>query len=144
MTARTLGIGVALCATLALGGCSDDRVDDLKANPIASTTPPGGELVTSREEEARGGGLLGKPSPVKVLRTYAFESEAAARRAMGALRGEAEDVGWKITFVAPNGTSFSAARPLDGRNATLDVALNLDPAFPPAPGIFVHLSSSGD
>ena len=137
-------VGVALCAALALGGCGDDRVDALTADPIASTTPAGGELLTSREEEARDGGLLGKPSPAKVLRIYAFDSESVARRAMAELQGEAEDVGWEVTYVAPNDTSFSAVRPLDGHNATLDVALNLDPAFPPAPGVFVSLSSSGD
>lgn len=141
-TRARLGTAITLCAVLALGGCGNDQVDDLTADPIASTTPPGGELVTSREEEAEGGGLLGKPSPVKVLRTYAFQSEAAARRAMGDLQGEAQDAGWEITFVAPNDTSFSAARPLDGRDATLDVALNLDPAFSPAPGVFVSLSST--
>ena len=112
------------------------------ADPIASTSPTGGDLVTSREEEARGGGLLGKPSPVKVLRTYAFDSESAAQRAMTELQAEAEDVGWEVTFVAADESSFSAVRPLDGRSATLDVALNLDPAFEPAPGIFVSLSST--
>lgn len=141
MRAR-LGAAVALCAVLALVGCGDDQVDDLEADPIASTIPTGGELVTSREEEAHDGGLLGKPSPVKVLRTYAFTSEAAAHRAMSELQDEAEDVGWEVTFVAPDESSFSAARTLDGRNATLDVALNTDPAFSPAPGVFVSLSST--
>jgi len=131
-----------LCAVLGLGGCGNDQVDDLTADPISSTRPAGGELVTSREERARSGGLLGKPAPVKVLRTYSFGSEAAARQAMTELQAEADDVGWEVTFVAPDESSFSAARTLDGRSATLDVALNLDPAFSPAPGVFVSLSST--
>jgi len=144
MTVRAVGIGVALCAALALGGCGDDQLDDLTADPIASTIPAGGELVSSREEEARGGGLLGKPSPVKVLRIYAFESEAAAQRAMTELQAAAEDGGWDVGHAARSRRGFSATKPLDGRVATMNVALNLDPAFPPAPGVFVSLSSSGD
>ncbi len=139
-----LGTAIALCAVLALGGCGNDQLEDLTADPIASTTPAGGELVTSREEEAHGGGLLGKPSPVKVLRTYAFESEAGAQRALTELQLAAEDAGWEISSVAPDESGFSAARPLDGHTATLSVALNLDPAFPPAPGVFVSLSSSDE
>ncbi|MFC7725764.1 hypothetical protein ACFQW6_11655 [Nocardioides sp. GCM10028917] len=141
-TRARLGTAATLCAVVALAGCGNDQVDDLTADPIASTVPAGGELVTSREEEARSGGLLGKPAPVKVLRTYSFGSEAAARRAMTGLQAEAEDVGWEVTFVAPDEISFSAARPLDGRSATVDVALNLDPAITPAPGVFVSLSST--
>ena len=144
MTQPAVGVGVALCALLTLGGCGDDQVDALEADPIAATIPAGGDLVTSREEGARNGGLLGKPSPAKVFRIYAFGSEAAARRAMAELQGKAEDVGWEVTYVAPNDTSFSAVRTLDGHNATLDVALNRDPAFPPAPGIFVSLRARGD
>jgi hypothetical protein len=144
VTIRAVGIAVVLCTALALCGCGDDQVDDLTADPITRTTPTAGELVTSREEQARDGGLLGKPSPAKVLRTYSFDSGAAAQRAMTDLRAEAEDAGWEVTFVAPDKSSFSAARPLDGRSATLDVALNLDPAFAPAPGVFVSLSSSSD
>ena len=146
-TARTragLGTAIALCAVLALAGCGNDQVGDLTADPIASTTPAGGELVNSSEKEAEGGGLLGKPSPAKVRRSYAFDSEAAAQRALSELRAEAEDVGWEIGWVSAAQSGFSGARPLGGRTATLTVALNLDPAFPPAPGVFVYLSSSGD
>ena len=143
-----LTTAISLCLVLALVGCGndqvDDQVDDLAADPITSTTPEGGSLVRSREERAESGGLLGKPSPAKVLRTYAFESEAAARRATTELRVEAEAVGWEIGFVSPGESGFSAARSLDGRPATLSVALNLDPAFPPAPGVFVSLRSPGD
>lgn len=141
---RGLTATIPLCLVLALAGCRNDQVDDLAADPITSTTPEGGSLVRSREERAEGGGLLGKPSPAKVLRTYAFESEVAARRAMTELRVEAEAVGWEIGFVSPGESGFSAARSLDGRPATLSVALNLDPAFPPAPGVFVFLRSPGD
>lgn len=133
---------VSLCAVLALAGCGDDQVEDLAADPMASTTPGGGELVTSREEPADGGGLLGKPSPAQVRRTYAFESEAAAQRALTELRVEAEGVGWEVSSVTPDESGFSAARYLGGRTATLSVALNLDPAFPPAPGVFLSLTSS--
>jgi hypothetical protein len=148
LSRRGLTTAISLCLVLALVGCGndqvDDQVDDLAADPIASTTPEGGSLVRSREERADGGGLLGKPSPAKVLRTYAFESEAAARRATTELRVEAEAVGWEIDYVAPGERGFSASRTVGGRPATLSVALNLDPAFPPAPGVFVSLRSPGD
>ena len=146
MTHRAVGVGVgvALCAVLALGGCGDDQVDALEADPIAATIPAGGELVTSREEGARNGGLLGKPSPAKVLRIYAFDSETAARRALGELLREAEDAGWEITSVTPGDRGFSATRQLASGTAMLGVALNRDPAFPPAPGIFVSLRARGD
>lgn len=143
MTRWPAGVGVAVCAALALGGCSD-QVDALEDDPIAATVPAGGELVSSREEDARGGGLLGKPSPAKVLRIYAFDSEAEARRGLGELLDEAEDAGWEITFVAPADRGFSATRQLGSGTAALNVALNRDPAFPPAPGIFVSLRARGD
>ncbi|NPC41373.1 hypothetical protein [Nocardioides sp. zg-1230] len=144
MTRRAAEVAVALCAVLALAGCGDDQVDALEDDPIASMIPAGGELVTSREEDARGGGLLGKPSPAKVLRIYAFDSEAEARRALTELLDEAEDVGWEITSVTPGDRGFSGTRQLAGGTAKLDVALNRDPAFPPAPGIFVSLRARGD
>ena len=144
MRETAVGVGVALCALLALGGCGDGQVDALEADPIAATIPVGGDLVTSREEGARDGGLLGKPSPAKVLRIYAFDSEATARRAVGELLREAEDAGWEITFVSPGDRGFSATRQLASGTARLDVALNRDPAFPPAPGIFVSLRARDD
>ena len=143
MMLRAAVTAVVLGAALVLGGC-DDQVDDLEADPVASTAPAGGELVTSREEGARGGGLLGKPSPAQVLRIYSFESEAVARRGMAGLQHEAEDAGWELTSVAPDGSGFSATRQLDGRRATLQVALNLEPSLPPAPGVFVSLTSPRD
>jgi hypothetical protein len=144
VSSRGLGVAVLLCVVLVLAGCRSDQLDDLASDPIVSATPEGGSLVRSREDEAEGGGLLGKPSPTQVLRTYAFESEAAARRAMTELRMEAEDVGWEIDVVAPDGSGFSGSRSLDGRPVTLIVALNVDPAFPPAPGVFIRLTSPQD
>jgi hypothetical protein len=135
---------VALCSLLALAGCTGGQVAALADDPIAAATPAGGELVTSQEEAAHDGGLLGKPSPAQVTRTYAFDSEAAARRATGELLTEAESAGWEVTSVAPDGTGFSAERLLDGRRAALVVALNLAPTIQPAPGVFVSLSQRGD
>ena len=99
--------------------------------------------MSSDEERARGGGLLGKPSPAHVHRTYAFGSGAAAQQAVTELQVEAEEAGWEISSVAPDGSGFSAARFVGDGRATLTVALNLDPAFPPSPGVFVLLSQRG-
>jgi hypothetical protein len=143
-TSARLVIASTACAVLALAGCGDEQVGDLTADPMASATPAGGELVTSREDEAEGGGLLGKPSPAKVLRAYAFESGAAAHRALSELLTEAEDTGWEVDSTAPDDSGFTATRTLDGRTATLTVVLNLNSAFPPAPGVFVYLISSDE
>lgn len=137
-----LGTVVALCAVLVLAGCGDDQIEELAADPMASTRPSGGELVTSREREAEEGGLLGKPSPARVSRIYAFESEAEARQGLSELQAAAEDVGWEVSSVAADGSGFSASRPMGSRTASLTVALNVDPGIEPAPGVFVALSSS--
>ena len=139
-----LGTAITLCAVLALVGCGDDQVADLTADRMASATPDGGALVDSSEKDASGGGLLGKANPAQVRRTYAFESSAAARRAMTELQAEAEKAGWEVRSVTADESGFSAVRPLDGRTATLTVALTLDPAFAPAPGVVVLLTSSED
>ena len=52
--------------------------------------------------------------------------------------------GWRIDQVVRDDRGFSASRELDGHLATLAVVQNLDPAFPPAPGVFVTVSQPGD
>ena len=87
---------VAAATTFAgCGGGDEDsaQLDALRADPMASYVPPGGELVDT-EEQREGETTLGKPQQAKLSRLFALsgDGEDALDDALAA----AEDAGWNL------------------------------------------------
>jgi hypothetical protein len=92
-----LACGIASLAASACGGRAQEPADPvlraILAEPLASFTPPGGELIQASRHEAN---TFLKPSPARVTRLYSFPDQQGADLAQAALAARARSSGWDV------------------------------------------------
>jgi hypothetical protein len=87
-------LAAAVVTSAACGSEPDPWLEALKQDPLATTVPPGGELVLDIETKERR--LDGKPVPARILRAFAYPDAESAARGRAALIDAARASGWEL------------------------------------------------
>lgn len=94
---RRLAVAVfASVVVLSAGGCADTTSarDMFGGEPLATEDYPGLVLVHDSWWDGEAPGYMGKPSYVKVIRSFGAQSPGGLRRGFDALVAAAEKSGW--------------------------------------------------
>ena len=91
-----LALVVVLAGPRLVGALPDAALSELKADPLATYAPPGGELVDTFEQKADRETFLGKPVFAQFARVFELPAGADPRREIDRALAAALAAGWQL------------------------------------------------
>ena len=126
---RALIIVVLVGAVAMLAACSRDEDDAylsaLRADPLASYSPPSTELDVNTEQARADPSSTSKGQQAQILRSYRSDDPASTAAAMEALVARAQESGWQLDFEYERGSILTRPGPASS-TMRLTVATSTD------------------
>jgi hypothetical protein len=122
-----------LAAAAVVAGCGGDAQDPylaaLRADPLASYEPPGGDLDVSTEQARKDPSGTSKGQQAQILRTFRIDGPAAIAAAMDDAIAQAEGDGWNLDSHTEQGAVLSRPGPMSSTMRLTVAASTTAPAF---------------